>query len=85
MLWLLSCSPAPLPDADLVAAEALSRFDADRDGVVTAAEYAPFGDDFRDLDRDGDGALTAPEMKAWLDAKPDDEPREDPKTPPPPR
>jgi Ca2+-binding EF-hand superfamily protein len=83
MLWFVACA-APLPDADTVAAEALSRFDADRDGVVTQAEYAPFADDFADLDGDRDGALTPAELRAWLESKPDASPANRAPPPPPP-
>lgn len=64
VFWLM----AALPSSENVLLEVMARMDADGDGVLTAAEYAPFDDrdSFFRMDADKNGKVTIEEFKNYL-------------------
>lgn len=64
LLFLLGA----LPTASQAVGRALAKMDADGDGVVSAAEYAPFDErgSFAGMDQDHNGQVDTAELATWL-------------------
>ena len=71
-----ACGSASPPTRAEVLAEALARFDSNGNGTIESNEYPPFhpvDQGFKDLDSNGDSAITVDELGAFLQ---DTQPRE---------